>query len=120
MKAMMSNFSDPATALLTGMAAEWRLLAVDIARLAETACSAPSLNTEMLVKLQAFDALLQNIEAQARLLQALAQDGDPASLAPLLDAHPLPGVRERLRASLGLEPRPPADDGALHLFTSEP
>jgi hypothetical protein len=118
---MMSNFSDPMAALLNGMAAEWRLLAMDVAELADFASNVPTLNDTMMVKLQAFDAMLQNVEAQARLLQALAQDCASADLTILLDDHPLPGVRERLKASLGLAATAPDEaGGALQLFMVDP
>ena len=119
---MMSNFSDPLASLLASMAKEWQLLAMDIADLADCACdNAPVLDDAMLVKLQAFDALLQNVEAQARLLQALAQDCNAAGLGLLLDEHPLPGVRERLKASLGLAATTPdTDSGIAYFFGGEP
>jgi hypothetical protein len=117
---MMSNSSDSAASLLAGMAAEWRLLAADIARLAETACNVTAPDAQTLVKLQAFDSLSQNVEAQARLLQALAGDCDRSRLQALLEDHPLPGVRARLKASLGLAAAPPDEAGAVHLFLEEP
>lgn len=117
---MMSNSFDPMTALLLGMAAEWRLLALDIALLAECASETAPLNAATMVKLQAFDAMLQNIAAQARLLESLARDGDTGSLAALLEDHPLPGVRERLKASLGLTAAAVEDGGTFDLFTAQP
>ena len=117
----MSNFSDPAAALLSAMATEWSLLALDIAELADFASNVPALSSSTMVKLQAFDAMLQNVEAQARLLQALAQDCASADLTILLDEHPLPGVRKRLKASIGLGAAAPDDcNGVLHLFAVDP
>lgn len=116
----MSNSSDPITSLLLGMAAEWRLLALDIALLAECASESAPLTAATMVKLQAFDAMLQNIAAQAKLLESLARDGDARNLACLLEEHPVPGVRERLKASLGLAAATVEDDGSLHLFTAQP
>lgn len=115
----MSNSSDPLASLLNGMATEWRLLAMDIAELSDFASNIPVLDNAMLVKLQAFDAMLQNVEAQARLLQALAQDCDSRSLVHMLEDHPIPNVRERLKASLGLVAAPNQPSGVMDLFTGD-
>jgi len=117
----MSNSSDPLAALLNGMAKEWRLLAMDIAELADFASNVPVLDDAALVKLQSFDAMLQNIEAQANLLQALARACDTTGLVTMLDEHPLPNVRERLKVCLGLTPaQSDQNTGGVDFFMGNP
>ncbi len=110
----MSNSSD---ALMRRMAEEWRLLASEIAGLAETAGHGRILDSDTMIRLQAFDAVIQNIHGQSRLLDALASN---APMLPLLDDIPLPGVRARLKAAMGIAPIPrPAETGTVHLFANE-
>ncbi len=110
----MSNYSE---ALLRRMAEEWRLLASEIAGLAETAGHGRILDAQTMIKLQAFDAVIQNIQAQAHLLDAMAHG---ANMARHLDAIPLPGVRARLKAAIGLVPTArAAETGVVHLFAGE-
>ena len=110
----MSNCSE---ALLRRMAEEWRLLSSEIAGLAETAGHGRILDAQTMIKLQAFDAVIQNIQSQATLLDGLARG---AEVAPLLDTIPLPGVRARLKAAMGIASAPRAvEGGVVHLFASE-
>ena len=109
----MSNSSD---ALMLRMAEEWRLLSSEIAGLAETAGHGRILDATTMIKLQAFDAVIQNIQTQSRLLEALVQGND---LPRLLEEIPLPGVRARLKAAFGMTSTRARDDaGVVQLFAN--
>ena len=115
----MSNCSDALLrgALLQRMAQEWRLLASEIAGLAETAGHGRILDADTMIRLQSFDAVIQNIHAQSRLLETVAAGADPA---PTLDEVPLPGLRARLKAAIGQScTARPAESGMVHLFANE-
>lgn len=110
----MSNCSE---ALQRRMAQEWRLLAGEIAGLAETIGHDRIPDAATMVRLQAFDAVIQNIHAQSRLLEAMAAGAD---MTPPLNAIPLPGLRARLKAAIGPAcPARPAESGIVHLFAGE-